>query len=346
MILILRFRSKNVKTMSLACKARFFIEVGIIVEYRELGKTGILVSRLCFGGLVIGPLQKNLSIDEGGLVIAEALNMGVNFIDTADLYETYGHIKKAMELTGIRPVISSKSYAYTREDAKRSVDKALTALSLDKIDMFLMHEQESEHTIRGHWEALEYYLELKQQGVIRAVGLSTHHIAAVRAAIDVPEIEVIHPITNKAGLGLCDGTMDEMLIALKDAYKAGKAIYGMKPFGGGNLLHSFKECLEFVTSIPYLHSIALGMQSVDEVRMNVALFDDLSTASEKVKDYTPKNKKALHVDFWCEGCGKCAERCKQNALSLSEGKIHVDENKCVLCGYCASVCPAFALKVY
>ncbi|HBR02397.1 MAG TPA: aldo/keto reductase [Ruminiclostridium sp.] len=316
------------------------------MEYRELGSTGLKVSRLCFGGLTVGPLQKNLSTEEGGEVIAEAFRLGVNFIDTADLYDTYRHIKRAMDITGIKPVISSKSYAYDREGAKRTVDKALTELGLDHIDLWLMHEQESEHTIRGHREALDYYLELKDQGVIGAVGLSTHHIAAVRAALEVPELEVIHPIVNKAGLGLCDGTMDEMLDALKLAYEQGKAIYGMKPFGGGNLLHSFRECLDFVASIPYLHSIALGMQSIEEVRMNVALFDDLSNASELIKDYHPVNTKALHVDFWCEACGTCTQRCKQHALSLVDGKLSIEREKCVLCGYCASVCPVFALKMY
>lgn len=316
------------------------------MEYRELGKTGINVSRLCFGGLTVGPLQKNMALEEGAKVIAEAFRLGVNFIDTADLYDTYKYIRRAMEMTGIRPVISSKSYAYDREGAKRTVDKALTELGTDTIDCWLMHEQESEHTIRGHWEAVEYYLELKRQGVIRAIGLSTHHIAAVRAATKVPELDIIFPIVNMTGLGICDGTMDEMLVAIKDAYDAGKGIYGMKPFGGGNLLHSFRECLEFVTSIPYLHSIALGMQSVEEVRMNVDLFNDLAHASEKIKDYHPRNNKALHVDYWCERCGTCVKRCKQHALSIKDDKLVIDNSKCVLCGYCSSVCPAFALKMY
>lgn len=89
------------------------------MEYRELGNTGLIVSRLCFGGLVIGPLQKNLSVEEGGEVIAEALRLGVNFIDTADLYNTYQHIKRAIDITGITPVIASKSYAYDIEGAKK-----------------------------------------------------------------------------------------------------------------------------------------------------------------------------------------------------------------------------------
>jgi aryl-alcohol dehydrogenase-like predicted oxidoreductase len=319
---------------------------GIGMEYRKLGRTGITVSRLCFGGLVIGPLQKNLSIEQGAEVIAHALLRGVNFIDTADLYQTYDHIRRAMDLTGIRPVIASKSYAYSREEAKRTVDKALTALKLDSLDIFLMHEQESEHTLRGHWEAFEYYLELKDQGVLKAVGISTHHIAAVQASLNIPEIEVIHPITNKAGLGICDGSMEQMLQALEQAYQKGKAIYGMKPFGGGNLLHSFQECFEFVTSIPYLDAIAVGMQSIDEVEMNVALFDNVAEAGKCMADYRPENKKALHVDFWCEACGKCTRRCKQNALSIMDKKLTIQHDRCVLCGYCASACPVFALKVY
>ena len=97
-----------------------------------------------------------------------------------------------------------------------------------------MHEQESEHTIRGHREALDYYLELKQQGVIKAVGISTHHIAAVRAALNIPEM-ILFTYYQHQWAGICDGTMDEMIGAICDIYNQGKGIYGMKPFGGGNL---------------------------------------------------------------------------------------------------------------
>lgn len=316
------------------------------MEYQLLGKTGIKVSRLCFGALVIGPLQKKLSTEAGASVIEEAFRLGINFIDTAELYGTYPHIKCAIQRSGIRPVICSKCYAYSREDAEKSVDKALTGMGIDTIDLFLMHEQESEHTIRGHWEAFEYYLDLKRQGIIKAVGISTHHIAAVEAAAKIPEIDVIHPITNIRGIGICDGSLPEMIEAIRKAHEAGKGIYGMKAFGGGNLLSNFEESLRFVLGIPWLNSIAVGMQSVEEVRMNVALFENIEAVGQYREVLSAGSRKALHVDFWCEGCGKCVDRCKQNALSIREGKLHIERGKCVLCGYCSASCPAFALKVY
>ena len=55
------------------------------IETRALGRTNIRVSRLCFGTLTIGPLQANLSVDEGASLIRSALQRGVNFIDTAEL---------------------------------------------------------------------------------------------------------------------------------------------------------------------------------------------------------------------------------------------------------------------
>lgn len=311
-----------------------------------MGNTGIKVSKLCFGALVIGPLQKNLSVEAGAEVIVEALRLGVNFVDTAELYATYPHIKRAVRDSGIRPVICSKCYAYSREDAKRSVDKALTGMGLDYIDIFLMHEQESEHTIQGHWEAFEYYLELKSQGVIKAVGISTHHISAVEAAARIPEIDVIHPLVNKRGIGICDGGIAGMLNAVKTAHEAGKGIFGMKAFGGGNLISDFEESLRFVLGIPWLHSIAIGMQSIEEVRMNVAFFNDINAMADYPGIANLGSKKALHVDFWCEACGRCVDACKQGALSLKDEVLSIDRAKCVLCGYCSASCPAFALKVY
>lgn len=315
------------------------------MKYMKLGNTGIEVSRLCFGALVIGPLQADLPVGDGAGVIVEALRRGVNFIDTAEIYGTYPHIREAVKRFRDKPVIASKSYAYTAEGAKRSLEKARKEMDIDYVDIFLLHEQESRLTLKGHREALEYYISAKQKGLIRAVGVSTHNIEAVEACAKMPEIDVIHPIINKSGIGICGGTVDEMLSAIRKAYGGGKGIYGMKALGGGNLLGSYEESMRFVLDIPFIHSVAVGMKSVEEVVMNACVFEGVETPDE-IKKRLQIQKKELHIDAWCRGCGKCVERCGQGALEIVGGKAFINSQKCILCGYCGSVCPVFAIKVY
>jgi predicted aldo/keto reductase-like oxidoreductase len=314
------------------------------MEYSVLGRTGISVSKMCFGSLVIGPLQLNLSPAEGAKVIRAALERGINFIDTAELYGTYGHIREAVKGFDARPVIATKSYAYNAGDAAKSVEKARKALDMDVIDIFLMHEQESRLTLRGHREALEYYLNEREKGRIGAVGVSTHNIEVVRAICDMSEIDVIHPLINKTGIGIGDGTIGEMLEAVRNAYGKGKGVYGMKPLGGGNLLHSYDECMDFVLGLSFVHSIAVGMQNIDEVEMNIIKFEG-GHIPDRLRESAALREKRLHIDYWCEACGKCVERCRQGALSLVDGKIAVNHEKCLLCGYCGSACPQFAIKI-
>lgn len=314
------------------------------MDYVRLGNTGIEVSRLCFGGLIIGPLQAGLTVDEGASVILKALESGVNFIDTAELYGTYPHIREAVRRWGGRPVISTKSYAWSAESAAKSLEKARKELDTDFIDIFMLHEQESRLTLRGHREALEYYLEQKVKGRIGVVGVSTHNIEVVEASCDMPEIEVIHPIVNIAGIGIGDGNIEGMLAAVKRAHARGKGIYSMKPLGGGNLLNRYAESMDFVLGLPFIHSVAVGMQSAEEVEMNVCLFEGRD-ASEEVCAGLKARSRRLHVDYWCQGCGRCVERCGIGAMELSEGKARADMKKCVLCGYCGSVCPQFAIKI-
>jgi aryl-alcohol dehydrogenase-like predicted oxidoreductase len=314
------------------------------MQYIKLGNTGLTVSRMCFGALIIGPLQSNMPAEKGALVIQAALEKGVNFIDTAELYGTYEHIRLAAKNSGIKPIIATKSYAYTAEGAAQSVEKARKELDTDVIDIFMLHEQESRLTLRGHRDALEFYLNEREKGRIKAVGVSTHNIEVVRAVAEMPEIDVVHPLVNITGIGIGDGSVEEMLSAVEYAYKKGKGVYSMKPLGGGNLLHSYDECMDFVLKLPYVHSIAVGMQSVDEVQMNIYKFEGRVIPAE-LKEKIAASGKHLHIDYWCEGCGKCIERCGQRALSMVGGKAQVDSEKCVLCGYCGSVCPQFAIKI-
>jgi len=314
------------------------------MEYTILGNTGIKVSRLCFGALTVGPLQADMPVEEGAEIIVKALENGVNFIDTAELYETYPHIRRAMEKSGIVPVISTKSYAYSREDARKSFEKARKELNIDVIDIFSLHEQESRLTLRGHREAIEFYLEQKAAGKIRAVGVSTHNVEVVRACAEMPEIDVIHPLINMTGIGIGDGTLDEMLEPVKLAFDKGKGIFSMKPLGGGTLIRSYRQAMEFIRNLPFIHSVAIGMQFEEEVLVNTAIFSGKDVPDGLLESLMKKNR-TLHIDFWCEGCGNCVKRCSQRALSLKDGKAAVDREKCILCSYCAAACPVFAIKV-
>lgn len=314
------------------------------MEFRNLGKTGIKVSRLCFGALTVGPLQANLPLEQGALVIKRALEAGVNFIDTAELYQTYPYIREAIRGKENEVVVATKCYAYTREGMEKSVSAALAGLGRSYVDIFLLHEQESELTIRGHWEAVEYLLKAKREGIVRAVGISTHSVRGIRAAAAVPEFDVIHPLINMAGIGIKDGSVEDMVRAIGDAARAGKGLYGMKALGGGNLIGNTAEALRFVLSLQELAAVAVGMRTMDEVDYNVAFFCGRQVADE-IRLRVGSEKRRLHIEDWCQGCGACVERCGAGALTLEEGRVKVDPSLCRLCGYCGSVCPELCIKI-
>jgi len=311
----------------------------------KLGKSNISVTRLCFGALTVGPLQLNMSPDEGGAVIAHALERGINFIDTAQLYQTYPHIRRGLELAENPDcVIASKTFAPDKDGAAEAVEEARREMNRDYIDIFLLHEQENEHTLRGHREAFDYLCECKSRGIIRAVGISTHHIAAVRAVCEMPEIDVIHPMINSRGLGIIDGTADEMLAALKVAHERGIGIYAMKALGGGNLISDVNAALDYALAQPCIDSIALGMKSAEEVDWNIEKFE----GNGWLEPLSTENRE-LFIEEWCSGCGSCVKRCPQGALqidnSLSGEKLVVAADKCVLCGYCAAACENFYIRI-
>ena len=396
-----------------------------------LGKTGIRVSQICFGSLTVSPLGAGLSEAEGAEVIACALQGGINFIDTAQYYRNYETIKRGISLYTARggrenPVICTKTYAWNRELAAEAVDEARKKLGRDVIDVFLLHEQESIHTLRGHMEALEYLYECKEQGIIRAVGLSTHCVDAVYAAAEVRHshgsgLDVVFPMFNVEGLGIRRAQSaesfvraaetelehrtksgaenvteaesehrtkssaenvteseaerrakteagirislrDDMWRAINRCRESGIGVMLMKVFGGGHLLGASEshgklknifirtpseraaDALRFAIDSGCGDSIALGMQSAEEVLENIRFFET-GRFSDDFCSKVNSRRRRLVVEDYCEGCGNCVRRCGQGAMSIVGGTAVCDSSKCVLCGYCAGVCPHFAIKV-
>jgi len=317
------------------------------MEYRTLGKSGLAVSRLCFGTLTVGPLQANLPPEEGAEVLSYAVEKGVNFLDTAQYYRNYETVGRALKKCRNREkiIVSTKTYAYTRELAEEAFEEARKALDRDVIDIFMLHEQESIHTLRGHAEALDFFFEQREKGKIRAVGASMHHIAAVDGVCSIlRDFDVIHPLYNIAGLGIADGTRDEMGEAIAKAHRKGIGVLTMQALGGGNLFGSAADAFSFVLRNPNVDAVAVGMQSLDEVDANIGFFEE-GVFSPEAKAALDGKKRRLFIEDYCSGCGKCVERCGQKALSLQDGVSVCDESRCLLCGYCAAVCRDFAIKV-
>ena len=309
----------------------------------KLGRSGLTVSRLCFGTLTMSPLQRGMTPEEGAKLLVYAYERGVRFLDTADLYGTYPHIRLALR-DAPDYVISTKAYCYDEKTAQEALERAYRGVGRDFIDLFMLHEQESLYTLRGHEEALQYLADQRDKGHIGAVGVSTHFCACVNAAPRFPMIDVIHPLINAAGIGIQDGTREDMEAAIRAARERGIGIFAMKPLGGGHLIGGSREALEYALNSPLLDAVAIGMQSIEEIDADVAAFEGSAQASDKLEKLRHRQRQIM-VHDWCEGCGRCRDRCRQHAIEIVDGRARIDSSKCVFCGYCAKVCPQFCIKV-
>lgn len=291
----------------------------------------------------MSPLQKNMTPREGAALLIYAYERGVRFLDTADLYESYPHIREALK-SAPDYIISTKAYCWDRETAHAALERAFRGLGRDYVDLFMLHEQESLYTLRGHEEALLFLEEQRQNGHIGAVGVSTHYAGCVRAVTRFPMIKVVHPLINVGGVGIQDGSREDMEAAIAHARGFGCGIFAMKPLGGGHLIQSSRAALEYALHSPLLDSVAVGMQSFEEIDANIALCNGESDAAQRLEKLHHR-KRSMMVHDYCEGCGKCAARCAQHAISIVNGRANIDPERCIFCGYCARVCPQFCIKV-
>src|ERR1700720_3328498 len=159
------------------------------IEYRTLGRTGVKVPPLCLGAMMFGAWGETDS-DESIRIIHRALDAGINFIDTADVYsrgESEEIVGKA--LAGGRRdsvVLATKVHGTMGEDPNqygnsrrwivKEVESSLRRLGTDWIDLYQIHRPEPDTDID---ETLGALSDLVHAGKVRMIGSSTFPASAI-----------------------------------------------------------------------------------------------------------------------------------------------------------------------
>lgn len=318
------------------------------MEMKQLGNTDIFVTKVGFGVLTVGNTQLDLSIENGADVIRYALERGINFLDTAQYYNTYSYIRAALRGTRYEPVISSKCLGSTVAEMAKAIEEARIQLDRDVIDIFLLHEVRHQHDFEhraGAWDCLN---EAKIKGLIKAVGVSTHHVDVAEQMAGIKECDVLFPLINYRGLGIRrgsgPGSKEDMANAILKNHQRGCGVFVMKAFGGGNLTGHYQEALDFVYGLEGVSSVMIGFGNRKEI-------DDIFLYLEGKMEgsYNPDtSSKKMHIDQGdCEGCGLCLLRCPNHAIYKNEkGLSEIDYELCLTCGYCAPQCPVRAIIMW
>lgn len=304
------------------------------------------VTRLALGALPMGPLQRGLTPAEGARVVRAAVERGITFIDTATLYGTYEPIR--LGLHGFdRPVLlATKTHGRDAATVDGHVEKARRELDRDVLDVMLLHCARTPR-FDGSWDAAWDALQRhKAAGRIRLAGFSTHSARDARLAADHADIDVVHPLINRLGMGLLDGGIDDMADAIARLGAAGKFVYAMKALAGGHLIPQRDEAFRWTLALPGIASMAVGMVSVDEVEYNVRWLAGESIPPALAEATLPRAAKRLSIlTNLCRGCGACVPHCENDALRVEDNRVVVDHTHCILCGYCAPHCAQFAIRM-
>ena len=184
----------------------------------ELGKTGIMVSRLGIGtrtGLPSGHCaQALMDKDELARLLLYALDRGINLWDTAFQYNTYPHIKEALKQVRRKDVVLTTKFSAAKEkEIIRDFNITLKDLNTDYVDICLLHGVRTDTELQVRSDAFNAMVKLKKEGKIRAVGLSSHGLSVLKSVLEMPEIDLVWARVNYAGLNMdtgCLGMYDQM----------------------------------------------------------------------------------------------------------------------------------------
>ncbi len=235
---------------------------------RTLGRTGLTVSTLCFGtGYLEGPVAA------GARLLTRAYDLGVTFWDTSDDYGTHPHVARALREVGRDDiVVATKTYATTGLGARRFLTRALRELDVERVDILLLHAVDSVEDLEAKQPALAALARARDEGLVAAVGVSSHSRVVLRRLLTLAEVDVALVIVNQTGAWMKDASPAEMTLAIRGLYRSGRGVYGMKALGSGQVSGKAEvaSALRYAFRFPYAHSICLGLTSDAELRSAVA----------------------------------------------------------------------------
>jgi len=318
-----------------------------MLQQNELGTTGLKVTDYCLGVLPMGPLQSGLPEKNCLEIIKKALDLGVNFFDTAEGYKTQPYMGQFLAKNRGDLVVATKSHAKTYDEMAASVEKSLTEMQTDYIDIYHLHcVKDGIEVFEERIGALQKLNQLKQQQVIRSVGMATHNVKVVDAAADRDDVDILFALVNRSGMGIVGGTTAQMVAAIEKAANAGKGVYAMKALAGGNLLSEYHDALSWARRLKGISSVSVGVVSIKELLQNLKHFGVRTPETEEVSsEITKKEKKLFILERLCTGCGACVEACPNEALFLEGEKAKVNHENCILCGYCSPECSDFLIRL-
>jgi predicted aldo/keto reductase-like oxidoreductase len=228
-------------------------------------------------------LKHNLSHEDAARVLLRGLELGVNFWDTADGYKTHPHVGEALRQLGRAHrkgvVINTKTRAKTKEEATADVDRFLQEMGTEYLDTILLHGIETVDELERRHTALDELQKIKASGKVKGVGISTHlgTGAIMEKCASDGRIEVILTTVNVDGQML-KGSMEAHRPLVEKVFEAKKGITLMKTLAQGGLTKTpemVRDAIRFNLSLPYAHSVCVGVNTVEEVEFAVRVAAEL-----------------------------------------------------------------------
>ncbi len=320
------------------------------MEKRRLGRTGMDVSVIGFGAI------RAKSAEDLAGVLAEGRNLGINLVDTARAYPgSEENLGKALGENRKDHIICSRTPSRTYEEAEKDLAESLKMLQTDYIDIYQIHQLnvgELDRVTRDDGVA-SFLAKAKEDGRIRATGISAHHLHEAGQAISTGLFDTLvipfSPVEYSA--------KHLQLIQLAKSLSVG--VMAMKPMSGGSFTARVEDNISFILQHDITAAIP-GTGSLDELKQNAAAAENRRILPLEELDTLMEAAAELGQSF-CRRCGyclPCEEEIPIREIMMSDAylrgnsrmvamfggekglnnfKAKVDE--CTNCGICVERCP-------